>query len=259
MHIGKVIIKFPGADTLLITLTIPKPAFRGDVSYLLVGGMGELGQSIALWMASNGAKNLIFLSRSAGKSDDDQTFFKELNMIGCLVQCFPSDVADQATVKNAIDQASMPIAGVMQMAMVLSDVGVMDMDLPTWNTAIRPKVEGTWNLHNLVPKDLDFFVLFSSTCGLLGYYGQGNYASANTFLHSFAQYRQNLGLPASVIDIGAVDNVGYVSRTPAAKENMIASSGRLMTEQNFLDCLQLTITRSATKFTPVTSTRSLTG
>ena len=71
-------------------------------------------------------------------------------MIGCLVQCFPGDVADQATVKNAIDQASMPIAGVMQMAMVLSDVGVMDMDLPTWNTAIRPKVEGTWNLHNLV-------------------------------------------------------------------------------------------------------------
>ena len=86
------------------------------------------------------------------------------------------------------------------MAMVLSDVGVMDMDLDTWNTAIRPEVEGTWNLHNLVPKDLDFFVL-SSTCGLLGHYGQANYASANTFLDAFVQYRQNLGLPASVMDI----------------------------------------------------------
>lgn len=259
LHIGKVVIKFPDEDTLPLTPTVPDPVFRGDVSYLLVGGLGGLGQSIATWMASNGAKNLIFLSRSAGKSDEHQTFFKELNMVGCSVQCFPCDVADRVAVKNAIDQASMPIAGVLQMAMVLRDVGVMDMDLDTWNTAVRPKVEGTWNLHMLVPKNLDFFVLFSSTCGILGYYGQANYASANTFLDAFVQYRQNLGLPAAVMDIGAVDDVGYVSRTPAAKENMIASSGRLMTEQNFLDCLQLTMARSSTTYAPAKSIPSVVG
>lgn len=259
LHIGKIVVTFPEEDTLPLTLTQPAPEFRSDASYLLVGGMGGLGQSIATWMVTNGAKNLIFLSRSAGKSEEDQIFFKELNIMGCAVQCFPCDVADKVAVKNAINQVSMRIAGVMQMAMVLQDVGVMDMDLPTWNKAIRPKVEGTWNLHNLIPKELDFFIVFSSICGLLGYYGQANYASANTFMDAFVQYRQSLGLTASVIDIGAVDDVGYVSRTQAAKENMIASSGRLMTEQNFLDCLQLTIARSATKYTPPKPTSTLEG
>lgn len=89
------------------------------------------------------------------------------------------------------------LGGVMQMAMVMSDVGVMDQDIGNWYKAIRPKVDGTWNLHNLLPKDLDFFVLFSSACGLMGYYGQSNYASANTFMDAFVQYRQNLGLLVS--------------------------------------------------------------
>lgn len=251
LHIGKVVIRFPEQDTLPLTPTVPAPALRGDVSYLLVGGAGGLGKSIASWMVSYGARHLIFMSRSAGKSDEDQAFFHELNLAGCSVQCFAGDVADYTTMKNVISQAAKPIGGVMQMAMVLQDVGVMDMDIETWNTAIRPKVEGTWNLHNLCPKELDFFILFSSTCGLLGYYGQSNYASANTFMDAFVQYRQNLGLPCSVMDIGAVDDVGYVSRTPQAKENMIASSGRLMTEQNFLDCLQLTMARSKTKYAPM--------
>jgi len=259
LHIGKVVIKFPEEDTLPLTPAVPAPHFRSDVSYLLVGGMGGLGQSIALWMSSHGARYLMFLSRSAGKSEEDQCFIQELNMLGCSVQCFSCDVADQVGLKNAIDQASMPIGGVMQMAMVLCDVGVMDMDLEAWKTAIRPKVEGTWNLHNLVPKDLDFFVLFSSTCGLIGYYGQSNYASANTFMDSFVQYRQSLGLSASVMDIGAVDDVGYISRTPEAKASMKASAARLVTEQNFLDSLQLTIARSSPKYAPAKTTDFVAG
>src|SRR5204863_4445100 len=106
-------------------------------------------------------------------------------------------------------------------------------------------------LHNLVPKDLDFFVLFGSTAGILGNYGQANYASANTFLDAFVQYRQSLGLPASVMDITAVDDVGYISRTPATMETMVSSSGRLVTEQDFLDYLQLAVARSSTSYAPL--------
>ena len=258
-HIGKIVIKFPQDDKLILAPTVPVPNFRVDVSYLLVGGLGGLGKAIAIWMASHGAKNLMFLSRSAGKSQEDQAFLKELNVMGCSTQCFPCDGTDPVAVKNAIDQASLPIAGVMQMAMVLRDVGVLGMDLESWYAAVRPKVEVTWNLHNLLPKDMDFFVLFSSVCGTFGYYGQSNYASANTFLDSFVQYRQNLGLAASVIDIGPVDEVGYVSRTPDSKGTLLASLETLLTEQNFLDTLQLAIARSSTKFAPPKRTPPLTG
>ena len=59
---------------------------------------------------------------------------------------------------------------------------------------MAPKVTGTWNLH-LQTKHLplDFFVCFSSIASLFGSPGQGNYAAANAFLDTFAQYRQQRG------------------------------------------------------------------
>lgn len=247
IHIGKVVIKFPDTETSLPwTPETPTPSFRHDRAYLLVGGMGGLGQAIVRWMTTHGARHIIFLSRSAGASEEDKSFIQELNLMGCTVQAWAGDVSDPAVVKIAIDQSPIPIAGVMQMAMVLCDVGVIDMDLEAYQKVIRPRVQGTWNIHNALPnEELDFFVLFSSACGMVGYYGQANYAASNTFLDAFAQYRHDHGLPASVMDIGAVNDVGYISRTPAAKDAMLASAGRLITEQDFLDTLQLTIARSS--------------
>lgn len=43
--------------------------------------------------------------------------------------------------------------------------------------AVRPKVQGTWNLHQYLPKDMDFFVLLSSSAGIAGSRGQGNYSA----------------------------------------------------------------------------------
>ena len=63
--------------------------------------------------------------------------------MGSSTKCFPCDVVDHDAVKSAIDQVSLPIAGVLQMAMVLRDVGFLDMDLESWNTAVRPKIGGT--------------------------------------------------------------------------------------------------------------------
>src|SRR5205814_1697930 len=82
-HIGKIVVRLPqNEETLPWTPAIPKPGFRGDRSYLLVGGMGGLGRSIAMWMATYGAKHIIFLSRSAGKGEDDAAFIEELELMG---------------------------------------------------------------------------------------------------------------------------------------------------------------------------------
>ena len=80
---------------------------------------------------------------------------------------------------------------------------------------LEPRVQGAWNLHNatLASKtELDFFIVLSSTSGILGNPGQSAYAASNSFLDAFAQFRQNMQLPASSIDLGLVDEVGYVSR-----------------------------------------------
>jgi len=48
--------------------------------------------------------------------------------------------------------------------------------------------------------------------GIVGQPGQANYAAANTFLDSFASYRTSLRLPAIAIDLGVVEEYGYVAQ-----------------------------------------------
>lgn len=114
-----------------------------------------------------------------------------------------------------------------------------------WQDVLACKVAGTWNLHHaLQGRDahLRFFVLCGSITGVLGTPGQINYASANAFLTSFTQYRLQLGLPASVVNLGAVGDVGYIAtQDPKLRERMSSGSVRLLQEQEVLDAFELAI------------------
>lgn len=84
-----------------------------------------------------------------------------------------------------------------------------------YQTVIHAKVAGTWNLHCAAQEKsetpLDFFTMLSSISGVIGNKGQANYAAANTFLDAFARYRQSIGLCANTVDLGAIEDVGYVA------------------------------------------------
>lgn len=245
VHMGRIVVRMPEDDNVLpIAPTSPEPRFRADATYLLAGGMGGLGRSIVRWMVSYGAKDITIISRSAGHRDEDRALITEIEELGCTLHCFAADIADMDSLRSLLSSISKPIAGVLQMAMVLRDVGTLNLDFTSWTTALRPKVQGTWNLHNALPEDLDFFVLFSSISGTLGSYGQANYASGNTFLDSFVRFRHGLGQPASVIDIAAIGDIGYVAETKDVAERIGRAFGSLGTEQEFLDTLQLAIGRS---------------
>lgn len=85
------------------------------------------------------------------------------------------------------------------------------MSLEDYNAVVRPKVQGTWNLHRHLPQDLDFFIMLSSVSGVVGNATQGAYAAGSTFLDSFAAYRNALGLPAVTIDLGVILGIGYLA------------------------------------------------
>lgn len=121
------------------------------------------------------------------------------------------------------------------------------MTVDDWLTATRPKIEGTWNLHEaFLGQELDFFWMASSLITALDQPGQGNYMAANTFMEAFAQYRQNLGLPASVLSICAIEGVGFVADNPVARRNVKAQGLYMLGEREFLDFVELSIaTQSA--------------
>lgn len=120
------------------------------------------------------------------------------------------------------------------------------MTFDDWQAVMGPRVTGTWNLHDaLSEKPLDFFVLFSSSSGLVGQWGHADYAASNTFLDYFVQYRHSLGLPASALDLGPVEDVGYVARSAGVADQFHSINATLLGEQQVLDALELAIVRSA--------------
>ena len=245
-HIGKITISIPHAtrnpDTFETTKRALPITFRSSASYLLVGGLGGLGRAISTWMVDHGARELLFLSRSAGASSTHDTFINELESMGCAVKLVQGDVTKLEDVERAVAEATHPLKGVIQLSMVLRDQNFSKMTFNEWTAATMPKVHGTWNLHNATVSaaaDLDFMVLFSSLSGIIGQPGQANYASANTFLDAFAQHRNGLGLAASVVDIGAVEDIGFISEHQGLMSKMKTSGFKGVTEQELLDAMAL--------------------
>src|SRR5205814_2338617 len=64
--------------------------------------------------------------------------------------------------------------------------------------------------------NLDFFLMLSSISSVFGVYGQVNYAAANYFQDSLAQYRRQRGLPASSINLGLLGQ--YAGMTKSEKD-----------------------------------------
>ena len=67
-----------------------------------------------------------------------------------------------------------------------------------WSKTIRCKVNASWNLHQLLPSDLDFFLLLSSIVGIYGSPGQANYAAANMVCFSNQVYLQKERMLTSI-------------------------------------------------------------
>lgn len=169
--------------------------------------------------------------------------------MGCEVRLVKGNLTNKGDVLGAIQQAP-NLKGIVHCPMLLQDGSFRNMTVEQWSKAADPKVKGTWHLHEATLEygiNLDFFVFLSSMSGLNGQPGQANYAGANTFLDSFAQYRNNMGLAASSIDIGAVADMGYAARDDALLQRLIKNGYSGVTEREMIDAITAAITYPATE------------
>lgn len=122
------------------------------------------------------------------------------------------------------------------------------MTFAEWTAVVQPRVNGTWNVHEAlvaVRAPLDFFMIFGSGGGHTGYYGQANYSASNTFLDAFVQYRHRLGLPASIIDLGVVGDVGYLLAQQHLYESFRNGGFFFLTEQQVLDAAAISLANNS--------------
>ncbi|KAK7986880.1 Polyketide synthase [Apiospora saccharicola] len=201
-------------------------------THVIIGGTGGLGRSMAKWMVAHGARHVVLVSRSGGNDKKVKKVIRESQQQhGATVVVKTCDVASEEAVQSLVSQCNAtmpPICGVVHAAMVLHDGVFEDMTHESFTDAVRSKVDGTWNLHNVLQSanaQLDYFVLFSSAAGVLGSRGQAAYAAANTFLDGFAAYRHRQGLPGVALDLTAVTGAGYIAENAKREEEILKNFG----------------------------------
>ncbi|KAK0392639.1 hypothetical protein NLU13_2134 [Sarocladium strictum] len=214
-HMGKVVVSVKDDDMVPAVPRTPHVNIHADATYV-VAGVGGICKEIGRWLAEKGAKHLVLLSRSAASSEVNRAFASELQTAyeadTYAYDCDVSNKAQLSEVLRDLKSRNLPeIKGCVTGAMVLKDTLFDKMTADHVRTTVGPKVHGTWNLHELLPKDLDFFVMLSSLAGVMGHRGQGNYGCGNIFQDYFAAFRRSQGLRAMTIDIGYLLSVGFVA------------------------------------------------
>ncbi|KAM0389205.1 hypothetical protein ACHAQC_009086 [Fusarium culmorum] len=216
-HRGKIVLSFPD-DAQAPVLHVAKNSMKLDsqATYLFVGGLGGLGRSLAKEFVSCGAKNIAFISRSGDSTSEAKATIKEITSRGANVKAYAADISDEKAFINAMKECSQefpPIKGVVQMAMVLRDVVFEKMTYEEWKLPLKPKVQGSWNLHKYFDHErpLDFMVICSSSSGIYGYPSQAQYAAGNTYQDALAHYRRAQGLKAVSVNLGIMRDVGVLA------------------------------------------------
>ena len=201
-HIGKIV---------LTTSPLETGRLREDGTYLVTGGLGGIGCTLAGWLAERGAGAIVL----NGRRDPDPEAAAAIEALrdqGATIVVELADVTDQDAVDamlERMDATLPPLAGIIHSVGVLSDAALTNQSWQSFESVLWPKMLGAWHLHRAtLDRDLDMFVPFSSVAGVMGNAGQANHAAANAFLDQLAGHRRSVGLAGQSVAWGAWSGLG---------------------------------------------------
>lgn len=120
---GKVIVKANPDEIVPVIPRIKHPlTLDPNATYLLAGGLGGIGRSIAHMLFANGAKNLAFFSKSGDTKEASKTCLNQLRTLGCNANAYACDISDRDQLVKAVEKCNAempPPKGLIQCAMSL--------------------------------------------------------------------------------------------------------------------------------------------
>ncbi|KAI1332330.1 hypothetical protein F5Y16DRAFT_420447 [Xylariaceae sp. FL0255] len=225
-NIGRIVIDIELEPSQMVPQRIVERRdwqFNRDASYLIVGGFGGLGRAILRWMVGRGAKHLAILSRGGPVTLAASELVADLETKGVTIfapRCDVSSVTSLASVLEELRLRGMPpIKGCINAAMVLQDSVFDNMTHEQWSLTINSKIHSSWNLHKLLPTNMDFFILLSSLAGICGTVAQSNYAGGCSAQDALARYRTGHGQKALSVDVGWMRNIGIIAEKESYRRN----------------------------------------
>lgn len=201
--------------------------------YLITGGLGGIGLSVARWLAAHTRARLLLTARTplppreqwnTWRTADDRTgvairAVEELERSGSEVIVAAADAADEAAMRRAIDAARErwgAINGVVHAAGVPGSGRIAILKEPDEvQGVLAPKVTGLAVLSKLLGSSpLDFVVLLSSINSLMGAPGLSDYSAANAVFDAFpgSSARPSAWKRVVTINYGPWRDVGMAAR-----------------------------------------------
>ncbi|MBB1242001.1 SDR family NAD(P)-dependent oxidoreductase, partial [Streptomyces durbertensis] len=161
-------------------------------SYLVVGGLGGLGRSIAEAVrAAQPTARLVLVGRST-PDEEALDWLRGLGPENAVAhhRCDITDPEQLDRLAAALAGSGTRLRGVFHVAGVLRDGFLRGKDLSDVEEVCRAKALGAVAVDAaFADHPLDFFVVASSLAALVGNQGQSDYAFANGFLDGFATAR----------------------------------------------------------------------
>ncbi|XP_022093318.1 reducing polyketide synthase PKS1-like [Acanthaster planci] len=191
----------------------------GQSSYFITGGTRGFGLRLLEWLISRGARYIYTGSRGEMNNDLKEVIQNGMK-VGAQIQHIQMDISNACHVERALqnmkDGRWPALKGIFHCAAVFQDGFLQNITAESWNRVMAPKAYGALLLHQLTQKldiKLDHFIMTSSIVSLIGNAGQGSYCAANVFLNALAHYRHSHHLPATSVQIGVINDVGFAVRS----------------------------------------------
>ncbi|MFG6662127.1 beta-ketoacyl synthase N-terminal-like domain-containing protein [Sulfitobacter sp. 916] len=214
------------------------PGWKSQGSYLITGGFGGIGMTLAADILDTPGTRVILLSRAAlpmrhewesylashGPADATARRLRAVLRLeakaaqsGGAVEVARADVANLAQMRRVIDDLAARhggLTGVIHAAGVLDDAPLLAKTDANIDAVLAPKVQGLRVLDQLLPDGtLDLMVLFSSTSTATRAAGQVDYVAANAWLNAFAQSRRAAQTRVVAVNWGVWADVGMAAES----------------------------------------------
>jgi acyl transferase domain-containing protein/acyl carrier protein len=231
------------------------PVWREGGTYLITGGFGGIGQTVARDLLQNHHANVALLSRGGVPARDEWDAYlmahashdatakriralQELESLGGKVIAVAGDIAnaqDMAQVKTEIEGWFGPVTGVIHAAGVINDGPLLAKREAEMDAVFAPKITGTRVLEGLFPDgSLEVLVLFASSSTVTRPAGQVDYAAANEYLNAYAKARKGDATKVIAVNWGVWAEVGMAADAMAARTGESKEAWRDV-EQPLLD------------------------
>jgi len=232
------------------------PPLRDNGIYLITGGFGGIGLTLARALIDKVSARIVLLSRSALPPRDnwDQLLHQsapsdpivrriravqELEATGAVITYLQADVSnveDMVAARTQIESELGPVNGVIHGAGRIDDGPILTKSMDGIEDVFTPKIHGTQVLDEVFPDgDLDWMVLFASTSTITAPVGQIDYVAANEYLNAYAKSRNRDKTRVMAINWGLWADVGMAADVMQARTGAIESVPVLSCSQPMLD------------------------